>query len=110
MTTDSAISRPRALYFASSRKKAFRSCRSVMRANAGYLPRDPGTRQRKSEAGQDGPGGGDRLVEVPFRVRQGDEPRLELGRRDVDPAGKHPVEPGRVPFRVAPLRRDVIRH
>src|SRR5659263_62391 len=55
-------------------------------------------------------GGGDRPVEVPLRVRQGDEPRLELGRGEVDPAGEHPVEPGRVPFRVAPLRRGVVRH
>src|SRR3990172_8795444 len=110
ITTDSAISSPRALYFPSSRKNAFRSCRSVMKANAGYLSQDMGTRQRKSKGGQDRLGGGDRPVEVPLRVRQGDEPRLELGRREVDPAGEHPVEPCRVPFRVALLRRGVVRH
>src|SRR5512135_2110195 len=109
MTTDSAISRPRALYFPSSRKNAFRSCRSVMRANAGYLSQDPGTRQPESQACQDGLGGADRPVEVPLRMRQGYEARFELGRRDVNPPGEHPVEPGRVPFRVAPLRRGVIR-
>ena len=51
-------------------------------------------------------GGLNGAIDVLVAVHEGDEHRLELGRRDVDAALEEVTEVGRVTFGVAPLLRQ----